>query len=402
MGLFDSFKEWQSGRRERRIEKLTAKAADLGEDQQYDLLFLHKKGFVRAKGSGQSITKIYAEIENLIRKKLHVDIKPGTYFVSSGGHQNMATTKKYSFTLYPSSTEHIGINAVCINANRPIPNKSDQFYGVACVSDEVAKFLEASKNEDPMVIQAGVWTLTDKYSRRDVINRLISRDNSGDTKHPITHDHCDKAKAILDQLGIPHQLGHSDISYEKKTIDYSDGTYTGEFQNGKPHGHGKYKFKDGGSHEGEWKSGHRHGLGKTIMKDYIWEGEYENNTIKKGVLTWPDGKKYVGEFKRSQPHGKGEITYVDGAKYIGEVEKGECHGKGKIMWANGSSIEGEWNKGILLVTGPVGRDYSEKIIERFDGTKDEGGWLHFTDGTKIWIFINSAGEWEDADYPGFD
>ena len=152
----------------RRVERLTAEAAELNEGKEYDLFFLHSKGFVRARGMGQSITRIYGEIENLIGKKLLVVIKPGTYFISSGGHQNMATTTQYKFTLYPCATEHLGIDAVCINANRPIPGKRDRFYGVARVSDKVARFLEASMNEDPMVIQSGVWTLTDGYSRYSV------------------------------------------------------------------------------------------------------------------------------------------------------------------------------------------------------------------------------------------
>src|SRR5919106_1383629 len=121
MGLIAQFKGWRAARKERRIERLTARAADLTEDQQYDLLFLHERGFVRAKGSGQSITKVYADVENLIRKKLRVVVAPGTYFVSSGGHQNMATTTEYTFTLQPCRTEHLRINAACINANRPIP-----------------------------------------------------------------------------------------------------------------------------------------------------------------------------------------------------------------------------------------------------------------------------------------
>ena len=376
MGFLDIFKEWQSDRRERRIEKLTAKAAHLDENQQYDLLFLHEGGFIRAKGSGQSITKIYAELENLIRKKLHVVVKPGTYFVSSGGHQNMATNKKYTLTLYPCSTQQIEISATCINADRPIPGKGDRFYGVARVSDEVARFLEATNNEDPMVVQAGVWTLTDNYSRYDVISRLISKDESGNSWHPVTHEHCDRAKAILEQLGIAHNLWHSNISYEKKSIVYENGDkYIGEFRYGKYHGQGKLTFKDGGSIEGNWKDGLLHGHGKKILEGFVWEGEYEDNSIKKGILTWPDGKKYVGQFERGQPHGKGQF---------------KC--------PNGSPLEGEWRNSTLLVTGLIGgHDLNTKFIEKFDGTKENGGWLHLTDGTKIWISTNSEGQWEMTD-----
>lgn len=292
MGLIAEFKRWKAARKERRIERLTEKAADLTEDQQYDLLFLHQRGFVRAKGSGQSITKVYADVENLIRKKLRIIVTPGTYFVSSGGHQNMATTTEYTFTLYPCSSQHLDIKAACINANRPIPGKGDRFYGVARVSDNVARFLEASKNEDPMVIQAGVWTLTDNYSRYDVINHLISRDDRGNTSHPVTHDHCDKAKRIIEKLGIPHRLWYSDVEHEKKTVEYENGTYSGEFHHGEQHGRGKYTLKNGRSYDGEWKSGDFHG---------------------EGVFTFEDGGKYVGKFEENREVG-GWYHYPGGGK----------------------------------------------------------------------------------------
>jgi hypothetical protein len=442
MGWLGSFKHWQADRKERHIERLTAKAVDLNEDQQYDLLFLHERGFIRAKGSGQSITKIYAEVENLIRKKLHVIVKPGTYFVSSGSHQNMATTSEYTFTLYPCSTEQLGINATCINADRPIPGKEDRFYGVARVSEEVARFLEASKSEDPMVIQAGVWTLTDNYSRYDVMNHLISKDGSGNIRHPVTHEHCDQAKAILEQLGIPHRLWYSDIAYEKKTVEYNNGDkYVGEFRYGERHGQGLYTYSDGSSYEGQWKNGLEHGQGKHTSKDGIsyegewkagkrhgrgkfmfsevafYEGEFKNDEFHgQGVQVYDNGK-YIGEFKRGKRHGKGKYTWMngsshdgdwkegephgqgisiekDGGKYIGEFRFGKKHGQGEYVWANGSSFEGEWDNDFLKVqNNPIDHE-SPKKVEKFDGTKESGGWLHFTDGTKQWIFVNSKGEWE--------
>jgi hypothetical protein len=292
MGPISQFKRWIEGCKERRIERLTAKAADLTGDQQYDLLFLHQRGFVRARGSGQSITKVYADVENLIRKELRVVVTPGTYFVSSAGHQDMATTTEYRFTLYPCSAQHLEINAVCINANRPIPGKNDRFYGVARVSDNVARFLEASRGEDSMVIQAGVWTLTDNYSRYDVINHLISRDNRGSTWHPVTHDHCDRAMAILERLGIPHRLWYTDVFYEKKTVNDNNGSYTGEFRYGRPHGRGKYTSKDGISYEGEWKNGRMNG---------------------EGVKVFRNGDRYVGQFDDDR-EARGWYHYASGGK----------------------------------------------------------------------------------------
>jgi len=200
------FNRWGNALKERRIERLTAMAVDIHEDTPYDLLFLHEKGFVRARGTGQSITKIYAEVENLIRKGLNVVVAPGTYFVSSGIHQNMVTRKEDTFTLSPCSKLNFEIQAACINANSPIPGKSDRFYGVARVSDDVARFLEATSNADPMVVQAGVWALTDGYSGHDVQTKLFSQDQFGNRRPAVSDAQIAEARRILNRLGIRHHL----------------------------------------------------------------------------------------------------------------------------------------------------------------------------------------------------
>jgi hypothetical protein len=312
MGLISQFNRWKATRREQHIDRLTATAADLPDERQYDLLFLHQRGFVRARGSGHSITEVYADVENLIRRTLRVAITPGTYFVSSGGHQNMAATAECTFTLDPCSAQHIRISAVCINANRPIPRKNDRFYGVARVDESVARFLEASRGEDPMVVQAGVWTLTDNYSRSDVIGHLVSRDDRGHTWHPVTNAHCDRAREILEKLGIPHRLRYSDTEYEKKTEEYADGVYSGEFRYGERHGLGKYTWKDGRSYEGRWENGQAHGEGTFITKD---------------------GRKHVGRFERGRA--------VEGSCYDQQGDKSWSYIYVNGEWVKSSSPDNE-------------------------------------------------------------
>ena len=204
--LSERYQEWKAARQERKIVKLTAKAAKLNEDEEYDLLFLNKKGFVRAKATGQSITDIYADVESLMRKKLRVVIKPGTYFVATGNHQNMVTKREYSFTLYPLDTENIAVGAACINADLPIPEKTDSFYGVKKVSSDLSKFLEASTHEDSMTVQAGVWALTDNYSGNDVKERLVSKDQYGNIYHAVSDYNIEQARSILNKLKIRHNL----------------------------------------------------------------------------------------------------------------------------------------------------------------------------------------------------
>jgi len=198
--------QWKRAWQRRRAERLTALAADLDENETHDLLFLHERGFVRARGSGQSITRIYGEIENLIDRKLHVIIRPGTYFVASGNCQNMVTRREYAFTLYPTSVQNVAIDAACINADLPIPSKDNRFRGVRRVSDDLARFLEASMDADPMTVQAGIWALTDNYSGEDVKNHLYVQDRDGNRRQAVNDRNVAEARQILAQLGIRSRL----------------------------------------------------------------------------------------------------------------------------------------------------------------------------------------------------
>jgi hypothetical protein len=193
-----------------------------------------------------------------------------------------------------------------------------------------------------MVIQAGVWTLTDGYSRYDVINHLISRDTRGNTSHPVTHEHCDKAKAILERLGIPHRLWYSEKEYEKKTEDYDNGSYSGEFRHGERHGLGKYIWKDGDSYEGEFKEGKRTGRGKFTSKKSgdSYEGEFKDGVWHgRGKYTWKSGESHEGEWKDGKfHHGEGVFIYDDGGKYVGRVKDGKQAG-GRYYGPNGGQSD---------------------------------------------------------------
>jgi hypothetical protein len=167
---------------------------------------LNKKGLITAKGTGQSITDIRASVTSRVTVPLKVRIPHGTYFVSSGNHQNMVTRKEYEMELAPMQTRRISVPSSCINANLPVPSEKDRFSGVARVSSPVRQFLAAAEREDAMTIQAGVWALTDRYSSHQVRTHLVSRDQYGNTRQAISDLHVTRAKAILDKLGLRHEL----------------------------------------------------------------------------------------------------------------------------------------------------------------------------------------------------
>lgn len=190
----------------REIDRLTEKSRDLRDNQAHDLLNLMQRGFVGVEGKGISISRIEITLLNRTRRKLLIRISPGTYFISRGAHQNMVITSEETIRLSGCTYDTVNIRAACINAARPVPKRTDFFGGAGQVPSEVARFLGASLGEDQWVIQAGVWALTDRYTRQDAIGRLKSTDEGGVTTHPISEHHCTRAKAILDSLGIRHYL----------------------------------------------------------------------------------------------------------------------------------------------------------------------------------------------------
>ena len=210
MKIVTNIKNWFQNRRDSKAKELPGGYIDIVD--------LYKKGLVTAKGTGQSITDISAEIICRFKLPLKVSVPHGTYFVSRGNHQNMVTRRKYQFDLRPLGRENIRVPAACINASLPIPSEKDRFSGVARVSDNVRRFMEAAEGEDAMVIQAGVWALTDGHSRQRIQATLRTRRVSsrygvplsgsmGSDEGPaISGAQIDRAKAVLDRLNIRHNL----------------------------------------------------------------------------------------------------------------------------------------------------------------------------------------------------
>lgn len=187
-----------------KLKKILPKNFD--ENNEYDLLVLDYIGYVKARGKGHSITRINCEIENLLPKNIRVKIKTGTYFIAGGNYQNMATREEYVLSLKPRSKKTISINAVCINAGKPIPREQDYFCGVDRVPYNLIRFLEATRNEGAMVVQAGVWAITDKYSNAQLKQRIIITDQYGNRQQGIMDKDVKEAKRILKDLNIRSNL----------------------------------------------------------------------------------------------------------------------------------------------------------------------------------------------------
>ncbi len=65
----------------------------------------------------------------------------------------------------------------------------------------------------------------------------------------------------------------------------------------------------------------------------------------KGVYTWPNGKKYVGDYKNDKKEGNGTYYWPDGREYSGPWKDGKQDGVGRFKSKNGTIRTGLWEKG---------------------------------------------------------
>lgn len=194
----------------------------------------------------------------------------------------------------------------------------------------------------------------------------------------------------------------------KGTITWSDGhKYYGEVTNvgtnAIRHGNGEMtfppsdKYPEGMKYIGEWKNHKQEGVGKMIwhgfaevvgdFKDGLPNGECEQ------IFT--NGIKYVGQFKEGRREGKGTLTVPGGENYIGEWKNNVQHGYGKMIYADGVEYEGQFENGDRNGKGTLklikGGEYTGDFK---DGHYHGYGTLKFSNGDKI------IGEWRNTKQHG--
>ena len=66
----------------------------------------------------------------------------------------------------------------------------------------------------------------------------------------------------------------------------------------------------------------------------------------KGVLEFPDGGRYNGQWAHSQENGQGRRDWPDGSWYEGGWKNGKPHGSGRFRRPDGKVFVGEWIDGV--------------------------------------------------------
>ena len=108
-----------------------------------------------------------------------------------------------------------------------------------------------------------------------------------------------------------------------------EGSYDGDFFQGKFSGNGKYTYMDGTSIDGQWLD--------DVPRDGDWSIKYPDGSKFYGFATFqhPEEKSVMSDGSRSSasksrdflrvplPHGFGSLTYPSGQRFVGAFEHGE-------------------------------------------------------------------------------
>lgn len=166
--------------------------------------------------------------------------------------------------------------------------------------------------------------------------------------------------------------------------------YEGDFIQGRKHGRGTLKTRDGDCYDGQFIDGYYHGKGTCAYANgNVYDGEWVHGKWQgHGELRLHDGSKYTGEFQQGLYHGFGQFLFGSGGKlgsYTGDFAYGKRHGKGVRIFGSGGDAgkkryEGEWADDEPHGVGVV-QCATYKLVGRFERGQESGhGVMSFTNG----------------------
>lgn len=161
----------------------------------------------------------------------------------------------------------------------------------------------------------------------------------------------------------------------KGIYTYPNGSqYSGELRDNQPHGKG-ILIDMNGSYEGDWQCGKKHGWGiyKYKNEDTKYVVFCENDKMYlEGNLTNEDGSTYAGTLKYQLPHGKGVYTYKDGSQYEGEWKNGKKDNWGTFTDKNGMTFPQYWKNGQMLKGQTCDNSYKNTYAKTCQFLRDIG------------------------------
>jgi hypothetical protein len=181
----------------------------------------------------------------------------------------------------------------------------------------------------------------------------------------------------------------NELNGDAVLINDNKEVYEGEFEDGKIT-RGILRTSEGSLYEGPFKNFRRWGDGRESFPDgSLYTGRFlENLRHGKGELNLNDGSGFKGLFE-SGAESYGEAHFSDGSRYIGEWSDNKMHGKGKLMMTGGSVYEGQFVSGLMHGKGKLTLNDGSSFIGEFVMGSKSSGVFQFSDGSRY------VGGWTD-------
>jgi hypothetical protein len=87
----------------------------------------------------------------------------------------------------------------------------------------------------------------------------------------------------------------------------------------------------------------------TYSGDFVlWKHDGAERRVKhgRGIMRWPDGREYRGQFHFDKMQGEGIMSWPTGSKYVGQYCNNRKEGNGKLTMPDGSIYEGTFVEGL--------------------------------------------------------
>jgi len=196
---------------------------------------------------------------------------------------------------------------------------------------------------------------------------------------PATASPPPEARLFVDRQGLAHLP--------------DSGVYRGEYLDGLFHGQGELTWRNGYRYVGGFRRGLMSGRGRfEEAGGGIYEGEFRDGMRHgRGVYTAANGVHYQGEFANDMFEGQGRYTDSNGTVYEGRFHLGQADGPGTIQFENGNRYAGEihdWNMhGQGTYTTSEEQIYSGQFVEGVLNGKGEirRGKMVYTGQVRDWM-----------------
>lgn len=132
-------------------------------------------------------------------------------------------------------------------------------------------------------------------------------------------------------------------------VEYEDGTkYKGGIHNFKKNGYGIIKYPNGEFYEGEFVDDEFEGKGKFVSEQMTYDGCWKMGYAHgKGKEVWKSGAVFQGSFFYGVKTGNGNYLWENGNSYKGTWENDQMNGEGLFRFFNGTVLLGYFENGLL-------------------------------------------------------